>query len=127
MRKLLLLFSAMTVMLVSCEKMGGNKTKTVTVELSSELSFMDFDNIKVFEYTEAGDKVGSNTIDSPKAGQSYTVTITSERAEKVKVYLDYSTMFDSRNIKWVQQVFFLDNANTTINLNGETMIGNKEP
>ena len=88
----------------------------------------DFVNSEVmlFEYTAEGDKINSQTIKNCVKGETYTF-VALPQAVKVKAYLTYSVLFEEKS-RWVQRVYLLDKKTTTeIVVNGETIIGIKEP
>ncbi len=126
MKKLLLLITTICCLGImnSCTKEGADESKYTFTHNFEGLTSCD---IILFEYTESGDKVNSNSIDDCEKGKTYTFTATPQ-AVKVKVYAKYSTIFSSNTSKWVQQVYYLTKGGTTdIKVDGETIIGNKEP
>ena len=112
-------FTMICVGLSSCSKDEDDEsTYTFTWDTSSYM----IDDVYLFEYSEAGDKIASNEVGSPSQGHKYKFTATS-RAVKVKVYYEING-----KPRWVQQVFYLEKGkNKDIVVNGESMVGSKEP
>lgn len=81
----------------------------------------------LFECDQSGSKIKNNRIEPVIKGKEYTFTA-DKNATKVKVYYHYSVSTLYSTTKWVQQVFTLEKGkNTPIVLNGETLVGVKEP
>ena len=107
----------------SCSKdddESGSPTTYTFVYKAAGASYVD--NVKLFEYTENGDKISNNTISSIQEGRKYDFTA-ADKAVKVKVYIQMGT-----TPRWIQQVFYLKiGSNTLIELNDKTVIGKNEP
>ena len=92
----------------------------------SESSSLISTDIWLFEYNDKDESVGNNTVDDVQ--DNYTeVFKANEQAVKVKVQIRMSGGTTSSN-RWVQQVYYLTKGgNTDIKIDGETIIGTKEP
>ncbi len=121
----------------SCSKDGPEKatpqtTYTVVYNISdiSTSSISVTTDVTLFEYNEAGEKIGNNSMKSVHTGTTKTFTA-SKNAVKVKVYIDVEMSngtSTSSMKKWVQQVYYLEEgADIKIQLEDSTMIGNYEP
>lgn len=116
---ILLCITVFSICLSSCSK-EEDEEATYTLKWQSYASFVD--DVYIFEYSESGDKIASNEVGKPSTSQSYKFTA-NKRAVKVKVYYE----FDGTPM-WIQQVFYLEKGkNIDIVVNGETMVGRKEP
>lgn len=81
-----------------------------------------------FEYNEAGEKTGNNTITMATTGKSQTYTA-NDRSVKVKLYFKmYTEKSSYTEHNWVQQVFYLEKGKTIeVALSDNSLVGNKEP
>lgn len=125
MKHLLSIASALLLALLllsSCSKEGKGSTYSVICNFDTEIST----TIMVFECDDQGNKLTNHTIDDVVKGQEYSFTAIPE-ATRVKIYYRQETFWGTTN-RWVQQVFILRNReNTSIVIDGNTIVGNKEP
>lgn len=113
---------SMIAMTTSCTKDPVVKAKKYSFQTELNWSIKAY----LFEYNDAGDKINSQTVEKAEVGQVYPFTA-HEDATKVKCYIKYTILGKSES-KWVQQVFMLKEGSTVaIDVNGDTIIGNKEP
>ncbi|NDW13191.1 hypothetical protein D0T50_09820 [Bacteroides sp. 214] len=124
MRKILLfLFFVLPLALVSCSSDDDETTYTFTYSLDDSSSIEV--SASIFEYTEAGEKVSTQTLTCFK-GMSETFKA-KPNAVKAKVYIIMSSS-SGKSYRWVQQVYYLENGkDTKIALTGDTIIGTLEP
>lgn len=116
---MVLLLSALSFM--SCSK---DEDESAQYTFTNTTSFTDV--VYLFEYDSSGDKINSQTIEPVIQDKKYTFTA-DENAVKVKVYYKYSIL-SSTYSRWIQQVFVLKPGKTIdIVLEGETIVGSKEP
>lgn len=118
--KISMLFLSLALLFSSCEKedVGTNKYTFRNDYMTSD--------VIIFECTSEGHKINSQSINNCEVGKTYTFTAVPQ-ASKLKVYVTYSVFFEEKS-KWVQQVYLLDKkATTSIILDGDTLLGNKEP
>ena len=111
----------------SCSKEDDPSTYTLKWNVSPSSS-VQFD-VMLFEYTDIGEKIGQHSINQIQYGSQHKFTASS-RAVKVKVYLKMyipSSSSVSPKYLWVQQVYYLNNGNTVIPIDGETVTGSSEP
>lgn len=81
----------------------------------------DINELYVCEYNDRGERVYNHTVEYVSRGRIYNFTALNEDVVKVKIYVED---FD----KWIQQVFYLDDEGVTkITINGNTLVGYKEP
>ena len=81
--------------------------------------------VMLFEYNAEGDKVASNAVECHQGLSK--VFNANEKAEKVKAYVKMEGGSQT-STRWVQQVYYLQKGkNIDIAVNGETIIGVKEP
>lgn len=112
---------------------GGQETAkcSYTVKMAmtnvSTTSTVHYD-LMAFEYNEAGEKTGNNTITMATTGKSQTYTA-NDRSVKVKLYFKmYTNKSSYTEHKWVQQVFYLEKGKTIeVALADNSLVGNKEP
>lgn len=122
-------------MIIGCQKdpNGGQETAkcSYTVKMAmtnvSTTSTVHYD-LMAFEYNEAGEKTGNNTITMATTGESQTYTA-NDRSVKVKLYFKmYTDKSSYTEHKWVQQVFYLEKGKTIeVALSDNSLVGNKEP
>lgn len=128
MKKLLLLLViALPLVLASCSNSKDDEPSLTTYTFNYEFegSSLLTTNVILFEYSSEGEKVANTSIDCYK-GLSQEITA-NDKSEKVKVYVKMQSGGTTTN-RWIQQVFYLKKGNNTnITLNGETIIGTKEP
>lgn len=110
---LILVISSLT-LFSSCEGIFGQEY-TITGDY-----YWTGDDLFIYEYNNAEERVGSHTINNLVSGKEYTFTASSN-AEKVKI-----RYYSNGNYSWVRHVFYLDDI-TEIELNGSTMVGTREP
>ena len=126
---------AMAAIMIGCQKdpNGGLETAkcSYTVKMAmtnvSTTSTVHYD-LMAFEYNEAGEKTGNNTITMATTGKSQTYTA-NDRSVKVKLYFKmYTNKSSYTEHKWVQQVFYLEKGKTIeVALADNSLVGNKEP
>ncbi len=126
---------AMAAIMIGCQKdpNGGQETAkcSYTVKMAmtnvSTTSTVHYD-LMAFEYNEAGEKTGNNTITMATTGKSQTYTA-NDRSVKVKLYFKmYTNKSSYTEHKWVQQVFYLEKGKTIeVALADNSLVGNKEP
>lgn len=131
----LFVFVALVATTTGCQKdpAGGGETAkcsyTVKMAMSnvSASSIVHYD-LMAFEYNDAGEKTGNQSITMATTGKSETYTA-NERSVKVKLYLKMYTDINSyTEYKWVQQVFYLEKGKTIeVALSDHSLVGNKEP
>lgn len=99
---------------------SGSTTYTVTWDMSEhELVTTD---IIAFEYSSSGDKIANNKMENCKTGTKKSFKA-NEKAEKVKIYITMNS-----KSSWVQNVYYLEKGkNLDIVINGNVLIGSKEP
>lgn len=134
MKRIITLF-ALAVLFIGCQKEPGGNQDTVkcsyTVKMAmtnvSTTSTVHYD-LMAFEYNEAGEKTGNNTITMATTGKSQTYTA-NDRSVKVKLYFKmYTDKSSYTEHKWVQQVFYLEKGKTIeVALADNSLVGNKEP
>lgn len=116
MKRIITLVAAIAaaVGLISCEKTPAPKpetTYTVKTAISSATSTSEVKiDLTAYEYNEAGEKMGYNTLYKTTASESKTFTA-NERSVKVKVQMKmYSetTTAVAPVYRWIQQVFYLE-------------------
>lgn len=130
----LVAFIAAAFCLASCEKTPTPKpetTYTVKTAISSATSTSEVKiDLTAYEYNEAGEKMGYNTLYKTTAGESKTFTA-NERSVKVKVQMKmYSetTTAVAPVYRWIQQVFYLEEGrNVVIEIGDTSRIGASEP
>ena len=125
----------MAAIMIGCQKdpNGGQETAkcSYTVKMAmtnvSTTSTVHYD-LMAFEYNEAGEKTGNNTITMATTGKSQTYTA-NDRSVKVKLYFKmYTNKSSYTEHKWVQQVFYLEKGKTIeVALADNSLVGNKEP
>lgn len=126
MKKILFLLAiALPLMFSSCSKDDDPSATTYTIKCDLEDHSVIETTITVFEYTDSGEKVGTNSV---TAQNGLTKAFTAnEKTEKVKVYVKMDNGIKP-SYNWVQQVYYLEKEkNTDIELTGKTMLGSKEP
>ena len=126
---------AMAAIMIGCQKdpNGGQETAkcSYTVKMAmtnvSTTSTVHYD-LMAFEYNEAGEKTGNNTITMATTGKSQTYTA-NDRSVKAKLYFKmYTNKSSYTEHKWVQQVFYLEKGKTIeVALADNSLVGNKEP
>ena len=126
---------AMAALLMGCQKDPGGTQDTAkcsyTVKMAmtgvTTTSTVHYD-LMAFEYNEAGEKTGNNTITMATTGKSQTYTA-NDRSVKVKLYFKmYTNKSSYTEHKWVQQVFYLEKGKTIeVALADNSLVGNKEP
>ena len=131
----LFVFAVLAATITSCQKApaGGGETAkcSYTVKMAmtnvSASSTVHYD-LMAFEYNEAGEKTGNNTITMATTGKSQTYTA-NDRSVKVKLYIKmYTDKSSYTEHKWVQQVFYLEKGKTIeVALADNSLVGNKEP
>ena len=134
MKRFITLF-AMAAIMIGCQQdpNGGQETAkcSYTVKMAmtnvSTTSTVHYD-LMAFEYNEAGEKTGNNTITMATTGKSQTYTA-NDRSVKVKLYFKmYTNKSSYTEHKWVQQVFYLEKGKTIeVALADNSLVGNKEP
>ena len=108
----------------SCSNDDDDDPTTYTLKWNTPTDGVE--NVMLFEYTENGDKIGNHSVDNLTQNGSYKYTA-SEKAIKVKIYFD-AVIGTLSSPRWVQQVYYLKSGtNTDIEVNGNTIIGRKEP
>lgn len=119
---MLIMLFCVAVSFSSCSKDDdeAEKTYSVTLKDMGTTSLVTID-LTMFEYNETDEIIGTNTWDSVKENEKKSFTSAPD-AVKVKIYIKVGS---SR--KWVQQVFYLKNNDTSIVIDGKTIIGNYEP
>lgn len=125
MKRLLSIASAVLwalILLSSCSKEEKDSTYSIICNFDTEIST----TIMVFECDNQGNKLANHTIDDVVKGQEYSFTAIPE-ATRVKIYYKQESFWGTTN-RWVQQVFILrSRENTSILIDGNTLVGNKEP
>jgi len=126
---------AMAAIMIGCQKDPNGVQETAkcsyTVKMAmtnvSTTSTVHYD-LMAFEYNEAGEKTGNNTITMATTGKSQTYTA-NDRSVKVKLYFKmYTNKSSYTEHKWVQQVFYLEKGKTIeVALADNSLVGNKEP
>ena len=131
----LFVFAVLAATITGCQKdpAGAGETAkcSYTVKMAmtnvSASSTVHYD-LMAFEYNEAGEKTGNNTITMATTGKSQTYTA-NDRSVKVKLYIKmYTDKSSYTEHKWVQQVFYLEKGKTIeVALADNSLVGNKEP
>ena len=131
----LFVFAVLAATITSCQKDPAGSGETAkcsyTVKMAmtnvSASSTVHYD-LMAFEYNEAGEKTGNNTITMATTGKSQTYTA-NDRSVKVKLYIKmYTDKSSYTEHKWVQQVFYLEKGKTIeVALADNSLVGNKEP
>lgn len=108
----------------SCSKDDDKETgKFYTVFLKDvgTISFVKVD-LYIYEYNDKNEKIATRSwLSAPKDGSKSFTSV--PQATKVKIMIK----MDSTQ-KWIQQVFYLSgDKNNNIVINGDMLIGNKEP
>lgn len=126
---------AIAFMLIGCQKdpNSGQDTAKCSYTLKMAMtgvtttSNVHYD-LMAFEYNDAGEKTGNNTITMVTTGKSQTYTA-NDRSVKVKLYFKmYMDKSSYTEHKWVQQVFYLEKGKTIeVALSDNSLVGNKEP
>lgn len=126
---------ALAALFIGCQKDPGGNQDTAkcsyTVKMAmtnvSTTSTVHYD-LMAFEYNDAGEKTGNNTITMATTGKSQTYTA-NDRSVKVKLYFKmYTDKSSYTEHKWVQQVFYLEKGKTIeVALSDNSLVGNKEP
>lgn len=126
MKKVLLMLALLPIFLfTSCSDDDDPASTSYTFNWELEDYSMITTNVILFEYSADGEKVANNTIECHQ-GLSKVFTA-NEKTEKVKVYVKMEGGSQT-TIRWVQQVYYLQKGkNIDITVNGETIIGTKEP
>lgn len=130
MKKILFLLAILPmIVFTACSDDDDSKQKQTSYTLKwnmSESSSLISTDVWLFEYNDKDESVGNNTVDDVQ--DNYTeVFKANEQAVKVKVQIRMSGGTTSSN-RWVQQVYYLTKGgNTDIKIDGETIIGTKEP
>ena len=114
--------AVLTFVFSSCSKDDDGPGSTTYTFVYNSIGASYLDNVKLFECTENGDKIKTNTLNSIEPGRRYDFTA-SDKAVKVKVYLAMGN-----SPRWVQQVYYLNmGSNTVIELTDDSVVGTKEP
>lgn len=126
MKKVLFMLALLPIFLfTSCSDDDDPASTSYTFNWELEDYSMITINVILFEYSADGEKVANNTIECHQ-GLSKVFTA-NEKTEKVKVYVKMEGGSQT-TIRWVQQVYYLQKGkNIDITVNGETIIGTKEP
>lgn len=126
MKKVLFMLALLPIFLfTSCSDDDDPASTSYTFNWKLEDYSMITTNVILFEYSADGEKVANNTIECHQ-GLSKVFTA-NEKTEKVKVYVKMEGGSQT-TIRWVQQVYYLQKGkNIDITVNGETIIGTKEP
>ena len=126
MKKVLFMLALLPIFLfTSCSDDDDPASTSYTFNWELEDYSMITTNVILFEYSADGEKVANNTIECHH-GLSKVFTA-NEKTEKVKVYVKMEGGSQT-TIRWVQQVYYLQKGkNIDITVNGETIIGTKEP
>ena len=126
---------AMAAIMIGCQKdpNGGQETAKCSYTVKMAMTNVSttstvHDDLMAFEYNEAGEKTGNNTITMATTGKSQTYTA-NDRSVKVKLYFKmYTNKSSYTEHKWVQQVFYLEKGKTIeVALADNSLVGNKEP
>lgn len=129
MKKILFLLAMLPMFVfMACSDDDDEKQATYTLKYDMSGSSSSMVNVSVwlFEYNDKDEVVGTNTVnDIP---ETYTETFNANPLSvKVKAQYRLSAGSSSSN-RWVQQVFYLSKSgNVDINIDGETVVGTKEP
>lgn len=129
MKKILFLLAMLPMFVfMACSDDDDEKQATYTLKYDMSGSSSSMVNVSVwlFEYNDNDEVVGTNTVnDIP---ETYTETFNANPLSvKVKAQYRLSGGSLSSN-RWVQQVFYLNKSgNVDINIDGETVVGTKEP
>lgn len=134
MKRINFLFSAILaiVLLASCEKVPApapDTTYTINMMMSVNADAAVQIDLTAFEYNEAGEKIGNNTMERAVKGSSKKFTA-SKNTVKVKIYVKMYAVNGSgvANYQWVQQVYYLDEGkDNVIDIKDDTRIGKSEP
>ena len=126
MKKVLFMLALLPIFLfTSCSDDDDPASTSYTFNWELEDYSMITTNVILFEYSADGEKVANNTIECHQ-GLSKVFTA-NEKTEKVKVYVKMEGGSQT-TIRWVQKVYYLQKGkNIDITVNGETIIGTKEP
>lgn len=126
MKKVLFMLALLPIFLfTSCSDDDDPASTSYAFNWELEDYSMITTNVILFEYSADGEKVANNTIECHQ-GLSKVFTA-NEKTEKVKVYVKMEGGSQT-TIRWVQQVYYLQKGkNIDITVNGETIIGTKEP
>ena len=110
-----LLFTAMFLTFSACSSDDDETTYTLVYNASTWGNYAE--TVRIFECTDNGDKIFNSSVECKKG---YEETFTAQpNVSKVKITI---------GSKWVQQVFLLKKGgNTTITIDGSTVVGPNEP
>ena len=110
-----LLLTAMFLTFSACSSDDDETTYTLVYNASTWGNYAE--TVRIFECTDNGDKIFNSSVECKKG---YEETFTAQpNVSKVKITI---------GSKWVQQVFLLKKGgNTTITIDGSTVVGPNEP
>lgn len=110
-----LLLTAMFLTFSACSNDDDETTYTLVYNASTWGNYAE--TVRIFECTDNGDKIFNSSVECKKG---YEETFTAQpNVSKVKITI---------GSKWVQQVFLLKKGgNTTITIDGSTVVGPNEP
>ena len=110
-----LLFTAMFLTFSACSSDDDETTYTLVYNASTWGNYAE--TVRILECTDNGDKIFNSSVECKKG---YEETFTAQpNVSKVKITI---------GSKWVQQVFLLKKGgNTTITIDGSTVVGPNEP
>lgn len=126
MKKVLLMLALLPIFfLTSCSDDDDPASTSYTFNWELEDYPSITTTVMLFEYNTEGEKVANNSIECHQGLSK--VFNANEKTEKVKVYVKMEGGSQA-SIRWVQQVYYLQKGkNIDITVNGETIIGVKEP
>lgn len=127
MKKILLIMAMILPMiaLTACSDDDESKETTYTLKWDMDISGGRVD-VWMFEYNDKDEIVQNSIVDDIQNNHSESFKA-KDNATKVKVKIKMSAYGASKQ-QWIQQVYYLNaGGNVDININGDTLIGNKEP
>ena len=117
----ILMVTVFSMCVVSCGSDDDDDNPT-SYTLKWNFKTYAIDNVRLFEYSQSGDKLNNHKIENLTTNGSYKFIATGNAA-KVKVYFEISS-----SPRWVQQVFYLDKgSNIDIVVEDNTTVGRSEP
>lgn len=129
MRKIIFIIAIIGIIFSGCKKDDEPKKElptTYTFKYNvNSISGITTD-IVLFEYNDASERIGQNSINNIKKGNTKTFTA-NNKSIKVKVHVSASSSSSSKKW-WVQTVYYLNKGeNNSIEVGDDTMVGTYEP
>ena len=125
--KKILLIMAIILPMIALTACSDDESKETTYTLKWDMDFSGGRvDVWMFEYNDKDEIVQNSIVDDIQSNHTESFKA-KDNATKVKVKVKMSAYGASKQ-QWIQQVYYLNaGGNVDININGDTLIGNKEP